>query len=405
MKQEQIRKYAEVCNNAKKIAIISLKNFFNNLGIDSSLFDHIYNCPLKIGKTYNNAPAQYNSNNFCIIFNKNYLNTMIGEIENNQNNNKVYTNIALTLVHEMIHPNRAVMIEGGLNPLSIYQIINDEILKYDQKKKGHDLEHYNLLLNNILSKSYAKNFKNFIPIKIVMNDNFTYTIIAYNKTTKNYEQFKNQIFIVSNKVGIDEFIKKIEDELNDGTHMPDEIIYNFTKINRKKPKLMIASDYYHQFNSSLITEEEIALNMSLKEFSNLLNKKINYILDRIENQESFEEIITETIANIIIMTRNDSFLDLNKITYKLETIDTELDVKVGAKFIRMMGLDMLKWFMTSAYNMNYNDKMYYTFQERYDNLLSNFYNLYNSSINEENMDEDSINDIFNIIEEKRNKSK
>ena len=219
MTEDFQKKCVSITKEAREEAIRAFKNFYKLLDIDPEIFNHIYKTPMRAGKINDAyANAIYDPNQNIIIIDTNYIVDLVKQIYKNVNNNTlnntVKLNLALTMVHEMIHANRTVMIEDGLNALNIEEKALEELIQYSQETKGHDLNQYRLLLSDVLSQTYAKQFTKYVPIKTKINKDGTYTVIAYNKETKNYNEFANQNFNTKINDKIDEFIKQREKERN-----------------------------------------------------------------------------------------------------------------------------------------------------------------------------------------------
>lgn len=416
MENQTKNQFAKLLEEVKVISIDSLKNFFKLLDINPELLRYIDNIDIKIGKTDDDAPAQYNPYEKTITMGTEYFYDMLYYINNNSNDEKIKRNVilnmAVTLVHEMIHVNRTMMVQDGVNPLTIWAKAEEESIKYQQLMKGHDLNQYRMFLSDMLNKPYISEFKKFIPIKRNVNEDGGYSIIAYNRETKNYNEFINQYFNASMDGGIDEYLHQIGIELNneDNVHKPTTTIYTFIKDNSNGYlDVAVACDYYHPYSSSgrLVNGSDIpSSKISTEEYKQILNKKVNGAIDRIENAMGFEEIITELLANIIVMTRNRQRLDLDEVTEIIYNSSTVLpDERVMAKFIQQMGIPMLKWFLTSTFTDYYIDELEQIFQERYDDLLLDFNDLYESSQYEDEPNPFSINDINSIVESKVGKKK
>lgn len=406
--------YIQLIDKVQRVSVQYLRNFCKLLDFNPELFNHIYNIQIKIGKTENNSPAQYLPDENYIIMNIKYIQGMLQCINKYSNDERkrisVILNMVLTLLHEMIHANRVIMIENGLNSTSIKRKSDDELLGYFQQRSGHDLNKYNMLLCNILGKSYVVEFTKYIPIKGRLNKDGSYTIIAYNCETKDYDEFANQHFNANIKDGIDLFLYQIGTELNnkDSNHKITGTIYSFIN-NDKQQKITIASDYYHSYsrNNKLVDKKDVSSsNVPTKEYAQILDKKTSQALDRIKNANGFEEIMTEVIANIIVITRNDKTLNLNFVINTIVNSNSFLpDEKVAAKFIQQMGVDMIKWFLISSYADCYNDYLEKIFQEKYDDLLHVFNNLYEATIHGRELDQFSVDNLNEIVKEKIGKNK
>lgn len=236
-----MKKIDYLIQESKKIAVNSIKNFCINLNLDPDLFNHIYNIDMIVRNINKNALAQYDTQENIIIINKLEINRSIMELEKNiSDENTIKLELALTIVHEMLHANRTIFINGGIN-------------------------------NNTI-------------INTIDNDK------------DNIEPFDDYVSLVSN------------------FHM---------KLIPQNPSNQI----YEDISEMLLT------------------------------QFSFEEVITELIALIIILSKNDNNLDLDKITDKLLSKNLRPAYKIITNVIKDMGSELLVWFMTSVYDDYYNYNM------------------------------------------------
>lgn len=358
-----------------------IKNFISLLGMDSELFVHLYNIPTKI--TNKNININYTPQNNSINIKLEYIKKISSFLEINTNykyRNEIELILIEDFIHETLHANRAILIKNGINYIKIKDI--------KENNTNDDLEKYELLLSQILDKPYSNRFTKHIPIIVKLNKDDSYTVITYNCKSKNYEKFSNQFFKTKLNGNIEDFLINISNELNDNsnTHKVTRVIFNY-KVNQSS-KVMCADDYFHskKYNDKIINEHDL-----------------NKILDRIELQNAFEEILVETITNIIIACNKLNKLDLDLITKNIESNnDINIDVKICAKLIQILGIDILKWFMLSTYLDEYQDKFSNTFKDDYNNLLACFYDLYYSIIIEQGTNPKTVNNLNKLLE--KNKS-
>ena len=383
LKEIQIK----VLNKSKDIAINSLQNFFKINDLDPSLFNHLYEIDFKIDNC--EGAAEYNPKEFSIAVDSEYLNNMVNKLMNckdDKSKTNIYLNIAVTLVHELLHANRTIMIEKGINPKSIKSVVNN--IEKKENDNVEEINYYKALLLQIIDKPYVDLFNCFIPIKIKDEGNGLLTVVAYNKDTNNFYIFENQKFNSILDGNIDEFIKNIGIELNNKElHKANKEIVDPINIEDDYADSYLASDYYHKHNDISTLDD------------------VNDALDRIEGQSDFEEVISETLASIIIMTRNDRELDLEKINKKIQNGNSDIDEKLCMKIIYNEGPNMIKWFLTSVYDSEYYDKFEKIFNEVYTDLLMDFSDIYGSILNDEEVDSFSVDDAYSIINKKTGKSR
>ena len=409
MRKVEKKEINEIVTNAKQVAISSLKNFFRLIDLDSEAFNHIYEIPVKCEDFEGDTPAKYLPDENQIIINRKYIVDRIKTLnqcfDDERKKKSINLDIALTIVHEMIHANRTIMIENGLSAFNIKQKIDDEEKKYSQQNDGYNVDQYMNLLNEIIDKPYIVDFKKLIPVKIRTNEDGSYTVIAYNRITKDYDEFKNQLFNVKMEDSVDEFLHNIGLELNNDeiNHEKTNTIYSFGNDNYNQ-KNVVVNDYYIPYNKSgkLINEfNTTSSHISNQQYSEKIEEKMEDVLEKFENSDGLEESITEVLADIIIMSRDKDKLELDLITDKIFNSKTaEADEKMGAKLIQKMGPDMIRWFMTSVYSEYYDDIFEKFFEERYDDLLCDFNDLYETVMYNEPPNQFSIDEIEDILDEK-----
>ncbi len=393
-------------SDANKTAINSLKHFFKLLNLNPDAFEHLYNIPTKISKTDEDAFAEYIPNEHIILVNPNYIKDMYELYEEAKDDeklkNKILANTALTLIHETLHANRTVMIEEGLNASNILNKTDTEIFRYAHIKSGNDLNQYDSLLEKIIDKPFVKDLKTFIPIKITFNKDNSYTVVAYNKEEKYYYIFENQFYQTKPNDNADEFLHQIGLELNEGNHKGKELTTGENLP--KKEKITVASDYIKPFIDKGVSASEQGL--SLEEYAKQVDNNLLKATFRMENAEGMEEILTETLALMIIIHRKEEKLDIDNAAQKiLNDSSITIDNVIGTKLITAMGTDMIKWFLTSVYEDQYEDKLEKTFQEEYDNLLLDYQDIYDAIKYDDEVYQFSVDDALRIIEEKTGKKR
>lgn len=127
--------------------------------------------------------------------------------------------------------------------------------------------------------------------------------------------------------------------------------------------------------------------------------------DRIYYQGDFEEVITETLATMIIKTRKENKFDLDEVNYELQNSTADDEVKIGSKILTIMGIDTIKWFMTSAYDNNYYDEFEQTFKDRYEDLLYDISDIHTSVFCGDKINSFSVKEANEIIKEKTSKKR
>lgn len=280
----------QIIEDAHKVAVKSLKNFFRNMGLNEEAFNHLYEIPTFFAdflKTSDEAvylhteSTQENPIDNTIAINVKLLNKYINSINHKKvDYNKIVLQLASTLVHEMLHANR--------------MIIMDYVIKTKNKNNP-------------------------------------------NKPPKETWE---------------------------------------TKTN-------LVSEFYH--NTNILSEEDES--------------------DRVYYQGSFEETITEALADMIVQTRNSNEFDLENLNNIIQKNNADMIIKTGSQILKDMGIDTVKWFITSAYENSYYDKFEHTFEEKYDDLLYDVDDIYSAVICGDKANPSAVNNVKRILEEKTNKKR
>ena len=129
-----------------------------------------------------------------------------------------------------------------------------------------------------------------------------------------------------------------------------------------------------------------------------------YVSNRIDYQISLDEIITDALSEVIIKLKNSEESSIENTMDSLQISSEYPTTKVGLKIINAIGEDKienLKWFVTAAYQENYEDLFEETFNEEYEDLLYYANDIYTSDYCEEDLDQESIIQIEEIIDKKK----
>lgn len=144
---------------------------------------------------------------------------------------------------------------------------------------------------------------------------------------------------------------------------------NMNSDNKDK-YILTAPDYYHNY---------IDINLdNVKDYDTYFSDIIkNKIEKTIENQNGLEETIVETMANLIIRTKDIKDLNLDEeMDFFINNKTTRKEEKIAAHIIKRMGKDFLSWFMLSAYEEVYDNKIYDEFENKYERIIELTNNLY-----------------------------
>lgn len=342
-------------NKAKDILAL----FFCRIGY-GDLFNHLFDIEIYIDYkgtiTYEDSSAVYNHDSnivndslssneerrlehndslhyHSIWINYDYLKTLYNEYINGNESRKNSAILVLseTIIHEIIHENRAILrkYDNTLNNL-------DYIYASFEKEKSINTK-YNV---NLLKKEVERLYS--------FGDLENETLISSYRGLENYDVYYNpsvKLFV----------IKSIDGNVID--QIDDAIIYGYDD------ETYLSSSFYNKRNVSDKIYE-------LKEI----------VKTRILNQRGIEEGLTEALTNMIF---NSSFYDDFDLDEETSTVihdnQVRLYVKAACYIYKSFGYDFLYWFIFSSYEDEYSDKLEENFGEYYDRVLEIFNHLYYSN--------------------------
>ena len=130
------------------------------------------------------------------------------------------------------------------------------------------------------------------------------------------------------------------------------------------------------------------------------NKIVN-INGKMKAQNSFEEVLTETIATVIFVNRKNKEIDIDRTCLLLKDKCPE-DVSFGLMIIKDIGIDGLKWFMTSAFDEAYFNKLNNLYETKYkkEDLVGDRVTL-NKLIQNNNLSYDELLNVYNRVYNKK----
>lgn len=352
-------------------------DFLKKVGLESELHEKIFN-DIKIkesnfSKNKTRVDSIYDPNENMIEINKNLLDDLFYEYE--VNDDEIYMNhLIVDIIHELIHANRTIYISNTVNSTDFVRSEEDKELlnKYDSR--------LNKMLNSML---YLDTKNSYIPVEINKLENGNYNVVAYkeydihdeinnnaNDKGYKYEVYLNQKFDISDE---SDLFNEITKELNKETHKCDKIVAPHDEIVTSA----VVSDY--------LTED---------------NKIVN-INDKMKAQNSFEEVLTETIATVIFVNRKNKEIDIDRTCLLLKDKCPE-DVAFGLMIIKDIGIDGLKWFMTSAFDEAYFNKLNNLYETKYkkEDLIGERVTL-NKLIQNNNLSYDELLNVYNRVYNKK----
>lgn len=393
---ENERIYEDLVNDAIKIAFLSFRNFLVNLDLNPDAFSHLFNVKIDIDYTEditNGACALFDPNakdgNSMIYVGIDYLDDMYEYIDSGHSREKIVVNIANSIVHEMIHMSRVVTLKEETSILSAKDRILQEAEiyhEYSQKIKNYD--------DIMILSLYKYNRGRYIPIKVLIYRDNLYSLTVFDKKQQCYIEFDKQRFKTSFKGNNDRFLEELAIEASTNLmHIPSRAYPSFIASSSKTKNVYNAMDLYHgslkkKFKGVKTKQEAIA--------------KTDEVRNLIKWQESLEEAITETLANIIIMTRNKNFIDIETLTDKIMLSDSSLPAeKCAACFLKCCGIEKIKDFFLAPYSDEFRDIFREFFNEDYEKAVRIFDLLFQNNIKDQNQINILTTELLQIINKRK----
>ena len=297
-------------NISKKL----FNDFVSSFDIDPSLFEHIYNADLII----NNEEKEYIDEGIAfylpsiedpsINVHPIYLKSLLNE---NDYRNKY--NLAMTLLHEMIHINRTILINN------IVQCSN----YVDTVDRDLDISEFDRLLFDRCNEGRYEEYDDFVLLKRVNS-----AIWIYNKLNKHFEIFMD----------IDDL---------------DNIVFN-------KPVYSVPYIYY-------LNTPRVASDYCLDyTYSSFKNKDKEIIVDISLLQIPLEECLTETLSRIITY-KTMCNLDIESTIEYVRLKSRQELISITTEIFK--NKDFIKWFLLSCYEDEYYDYLKDIFKENYTDVL------------------------------------
>ena len=337
---------SNLVSKALKVAENSLRNFFKNIDLDDSLFEHLFKIPVIIRYIEDDNAAYSNDDTACIILNKSFIQEL-EEVNTNEKMEKSIVNtIAFNIVHEMLHANRTVLMGNSLEKIYYEEELNNQLSDKIQELYTSDLDHYKKNLDSIIQHKIISVGGKTVILGVINDEINGKRVILYNNESKSfYEMYSNGTIISVNE---------------DLLHKDSSAISH------------VSCDYYHGQNFKLkdLKEKNITKNKMKKEYKKEHNEKVRHIGKVLDAQYELEEAITNSVADIIIKTRNDSELDLGKTAdFLIKRVEDKKEAVI-LEIIKRKGIDFIKWFMLSSYDDCYYDLTYKMFGDKYEDFLN-----------------------------------
>lgn len=378
----------QLVSSSNELSNQMLSHFFELLGFDRDLFNHLYDLEIKIDydTILYNKLAHYESfdfnnedeedseelnfdeedkyeNNNGIVINGFYIDEYLTRLDNGAKKSEIMEEIARTIIHEKLHSNRDVLLKSEVNFSNV-----NYYLKYlkmtDNDKKTY--EECNLLKNNIelndeLTILKIENYNNYSLVYIYDNDEKRFNVyklnlknIKFNNDTQKY--FKDIInYIIANKINP---IKKIFD-----------FEYLFKQNNLDINNIYESNKKFTSINEVEAAKEIIAIKFGL------------------------EEALIESLTLIIYYHSDKDLLNIEDACDYIQNKTSSDLVKNGITIYKEYKEDFVKWFILSSYQDEYNSELNKIYGNDYINILKKFEEIfYSSELDEEddNLDKPKI---------------
>jgi hypothetical protein len=331
-------------NKAKKESDNAFMHFFELIGLDKDLFEHLKKIRIVIDldycNDYSNIIAFYDNLGDDSRYDNSIhiLPEYIDYVLNTRYRKEMFNDLVRTIIHESIHANRSIIIKDGV----IYpQSFITSIKKYKEysDKYGHLITPGNEKYN-VLSVSNNKNL---------------YNIVTYNRFTNDFDLFILPVFLCSSLSSTSE----MESLLNN-----KPLLFNHVKS---------IENPYDINNTGLVSDYSTIYKSSY----NLSKRDITNIESEIEKQRGFEETMTEAFTRIIFYLKDKDSLNFDEL---LNSKKISYDVRLAINFIHSLDIESIRWFFLSCFEEEYRNRFYEIYGEEYFKLIDKFNEAYENCI-------------------------
>lgn len=365
-------KNSELLNDSLKVAQDSLKIFVKKLGINEEYLNGIFAIPVILKKNMGNNSALYDPAKGKIYISCDWLDEISLEaVYQKYNKSKLVANIATVLVHEYLHANRTVIYVNGFTLLDT-NLVEQERKRLLQEKNGHDLTQYRMFLSDMLTRDYVKNFMRYIPVKVQVLYNDQYKVVVYDRQQKKFGIIYNYNF----KNNSHDILKSIGESLNQDKIIFDEIVDPFISNEESNP--VLCANCHYQYNGRLLETKDLENVKSIQELDNKLDQKEWQLRSYFDRQNALEEVLTQVVAYIVILSKNADTLNIDNIIHKISDY-VNYDEQVVLKVLQHEQERLLNWFISGLWDPYYENYLEKVFGEKYNLFLNYVSKLYVNS--------------------------
>ncbi len=363
---ERERDYRKLLDDSIIIAFSALRNFFKNIDLDSDLFSHAFDTQIKIDYTEDITEGEcsaYNPNDGkkdAIYIGIDYLDGLYNSFEDGFSYNAIMLDVANSIVHELIHKLRIITLKEEVTLENVSESIqkNADLYHktYERLKEYDDI----LVLSTLKNK---RNLSKYVPIKVYIYRENYYTFIAYNKKTKSYDIFEKKYFKTKYNGNYDTFMENLAWEASSDLKIIPTTSYRSPLISQHNEKVYNSMDLY-----SLPVDDP---KNPIKNRQDVINR-LSYIRNSIDSQILLEESFTEVLSNMIIMSRNRSYFDIEDLCTRVSNNTDSINHRCIAYLINKGGIELIRNFILASYQEEFRNVFYDFYKDDYPELLRLF---------------------------------
>jgi hypothetical protein len=268
--------------------------------------------------------------------------------------------VANSIVHELIHKLRIITLKEEVTLENVSESIQKNASlyheTYERLKEYDDI----LVLSTLKNK---RKLSKYVTIKVYIYRENYYTFIAYNKKTKSYDIFEKKFFKTKFNGNYDIFMENLAWEASSDLKIIPTTSYRSPLISQHNEKVYNSMDLY-----SLPVDDP---KNPIKNRQDVINR-LSYIRNSIDSQILLEESFTEVLSNMIIMSRNRSYFDIEDLCTRVSNNTDSINHRCIAYLINKGGIELIRNFILAPYQEEFRNVFYDFYKDDYPKLLSLF---------------------------------